>query len=70
MLRELGTPSAENEDVDFNLEGRSGSGTKQEVIEARDKGCVIEMDAMEKEHEVEVDAKEKEHKVEIGKRRQ
>ena len=24
LLRELGTPSAENEDIDFNLEGRSG----------------------------------------------
>ena len=58
MLRESGIPSAENEDIDFNLEGRSGSGTKHEVIDARDTGCVVEMDAAEKDHEVEIEKTE------------
>ena len=44
---------------------RSGSGTKHEVIDARDTGCVVEMDATEKEHEVQMDAMEKEHEVEM-----
>ena len=65
LLRESGKPSAENEDIDFNLERRSGSGTKHEVIDARDTGYVVEMDAMKKEHEVEMDATEKEHEVEM-----
>ena len=43
----------------LNLEGRSGSGTKQEVIGTSDTGYMIEMDATEKEHEVEMDASEK-----------
>ena len=45
LLRESGTLSAENEDIDFNLEGRSGSGTKHEVIDAKVTGCVVETDA-------------------------
>ena len=65
LLRESGTPSAENKDIDFNLEGSSGSGTKHKVIDARDTGCVVEMDATEKEHEVEMDATEKEQEVEV-----
>ena len=67
LLRESGIPSAENENIDFNLEGRSGSGTKHEVIDARDTGCVVEMDATEKEHEVEMDATETDHEVETEK---
>ena len=65
MLRESGTPSAENEDIVFNLEGSSESGTKHEIINARDTGCVVEMDATEKEHEFEMDATEKGHKTEM-----
>ena len=65
FLRESGKPSAENEDVDFNSERHNGSGTKHEVIDARDTGSVVEMDATEKEHEVEMDATEKEHEVEM-----
>ena len=52
MLRESGTPSAENEDIDFNLKGHSVSGTKHEVTVARDTGCVVEMVAIQKELEV------------------
>ena len=63
LVRESGTPSAENEDIDFNLEGRSGSDTKNEVIDARDTGCVVEMDTTEKEHEFEMVTTEKEHEV-------
>ena len=65
FLRESGKPSAENEDVGFNSERHNGSGTKHEVIDARDTGSVVEMDATEKEHEVEMDATETEHKVEM-----
>ena len=65
FLRESGKPSAENEDVDFNSERHNGSGTKHEVIDARDTGSVVEMDATEKEHEVEMDATEAEHHVEM-----
>ena len=65
LLRESGIPSAENEDIDFNLEGRSGLGTKHEVIDARYTGRVAEMDATDKEHEVEMDATEPEHEVEM-----
>ena len=61
------TLSAENVDIDFNLEGRSESGTKHEVIDARDTRCAVEMDATEKEHEVEIDATETDHEVEIEK---
>ena len=39
LLRESGTPSAENEDIDFSLEGRSGSGTKHKVIDERHRIC-------------------------------
>ena len=46
--------SAENVDIDFNLEGRRGSGTKHEVIDARDTRCAVEMDATETDHEVEI----------------
>ena len=49
----------------FNLEGRSGSGTKNEVIDARNTGCMVGMDATYKEHEVEMDTTKKEHEVEI-----
>ena len=66
LVRESGTPSAENEDIDFNLEGRSGSDTKNEVIDARDTGCVVEVDTTEKEHEVVMDATETEREVEMG----
>ena len=65
LLSESGAPSAENEDIDFNLEGPSGSGTKLEIIDARKTGCVVEMDATENEHEVEMDATETEHKFEM-----
>ena len=65
FLRESGKPSAENEDVGFNSERHNGSGTKHEVIDARDTGSVVEMDATEKEHEVEMDATEAEHHVEM-----
>ena len=65
FLRESGKPSAENEDVGFNSERHNGSGTKHEVIDARDTGSVVEMDATEKEHEVEIDATEAEHHVEM-----
>ena len=65
LLSESGTPSAENEDIDFNVEGSSGSGTKLEVIDARKTGCVVEMDVTENEHEVEMDATETEHKFEM-----
>ena len=65
LLRESGTPSAENKDIDFNLERSSESGTKHKVIDARDTGCVVEMDATEKEHEVEMNATEKEQEVEV-----
>ena len=34
LLKESGTPSAGNEDINFNLEGRSGTGTKHKVIDA------------------------------------
>ena len=49
----------------FNLEERSGSGTKNEVIDARDTGCVVGMDATDKEHEVEMDTTKKEREVEM-----
>ena len=39
LLRESGTPSAENEDIDFSSEGRSGSGTKHKVIDERYRIC-------------------------------
>ena len=65
FLRESGKPSAENEDVDFNSERHNGSGTKHEVIDARDTGSVVEMDATEKEHEVEMDVTETEHHAEM-----
>ena len=65
LLRKLGTQSAENEDINFNLEGRSGSGRKHEVIGARDAGCVVKLDPTEKEHEVEIDATETKHEVEM-----
>ena len=64
MLRESGTLSAETEEIDFNLEGRSGSGTKHEVIDAGDTGCVVDMVATEKEDDVEMDATEKKREVE------
>ena len=48
------TLSAENVDIDFNLEGRRGSGTKHEVIDSRDTRCAVEMDATETDHEVEI----------------
>ena len=65
LLRESSAPSAENEKTDFSLEGRSGSGTKYEVIDVRNTGCVVQMHPKEKEHEVEMDATEKEHEVEM-----
>ena len=65
FLRESGKPSAENEDVGFNSERHNGSGTKHEVIDARDTGSVVEMDATEKEHEVEMDVTETEHHAEM-----
>ena len=65
LLSESGAPSAENEDIDFNLEGPSGSGTKLEIIDARKTGCAVEMDATANEHEVEMDATETEHKFEM-----
>ena len=65
FLRESGKPSPENEDVDFNSERHNGSGTKHEVIDARDTGSVVEMDATEKEHEVEMDVTETEHHAEM-----
>ena len=49
------TLSAENVDIDFNLEGRRGSGTKHEVIDSRDTRCAAEMDATETDHEVEIE---------------
>ena len=52
MLRESGTPSAENEDIDFNLKGHGVSGTKHEVTDTRHTGCVVDMDIIQKELEV------------------
>ena len=65
LLRESSAPSAENEETDFNLEGRSGSGTKHEVIDATDTGYVVQMHPKEKEHKVEMNATDTEHEVEM-----
>ena len=65
MLRESDTPSAENEDINFNLDGHSGSGTKYKVIDDRHTGCAVEMYATEKEQEVEMDATDTEHEDEM-----
>ena len=67
MLRESSIPSAKIDDIHFNLEGRSRSGTKHVVIDAGDTGCVVEINATEKEHEVEMDATETNYEVEIEK---
>ena len=64
FFRESGIPSAENEDIGFNLKGHSGSVIKHNVRNTRDTGCVVEMDVTEKDHDVEMEATKTEHEVE------